>query len=125
MCFLSSAFKGSSKNWSVPEKEGFAIVEAISRVDYLVMRREVSIYTDHANIVQLYDPYGRNPGIFRHNASKLMRWVIKLSAFRYVIEHLPGDRNVWADMPTLSTVVPKSNINSNRLRKLKSLIMAL
>ena len=124
MCFLSGAFKGSSKNWSVPEKEGFAIVEAMCRVDYLVMGREVSIYTDHANLVQLYDPYGRNPGIPRHTASKLMRWAIKLSAFRYVIQHLPGDRNIWADMLTRWAVTPKSNINSNRVGKLKSLMMA-
>lgn len=27
-----------------------------------------------------------------------MRWAIKLSAYRYVIEHVSGDRNVWADM---------------------------
>ena len=96
LCFLSGAFKGSSRNWSTPEKEGFAIVESMCRVDYLVMGREVSIYTDHANLVQLYDPYGNHPGIQRHTASKLMRWAIKLSAFRYVIEHLPGENNVWA-----------------------------
>jgi len=78
MCFLSGAFKGSSANWSVPEKEGFAIVESMCRIDYLVMGREVSIYTDHANLVQMYDPYGHNPGIPRYTASKLMRWAIKL-----------------------------------------------
>ena len=124
MCFLSGAFKGSSKNWSVPEKEGFAIVEAMCRVDYLIMGREVSIYTDHANLVRLYDPYGLNPGVPRHTASKLMRWAIKLSAFRYIIEHLPGEKNVWADMLTRWAVAPKSTINSNRVAKLKSLMMA-
>ena len=92
LCFLSGAFEGSSKNWSVPEKEGFAVVESMCRVDYLAMGREVSIYTDHANLVQLYDPYGKHPSIPRHTASKLMRWAIKLSAFRDVVEHFPGER---------------------------------
>lgn len=124
MCFLSGAFKGSSKNWSVPEKEGFAIVESMCRVDYLVLGREVSIYTDHANLVQLYDPYGHNPGIPRHTASKLMRWAIKLSAFRYVIEHLSGDQNVWADMLTRWAVQPSTRINSIRVGRIKSLMMA-
>ena len=123
LCFLSGAFKGSSKNWSVPEKEGFAVVESMCRVDYLVMGREVSIYTDHANLVQLYDPYGKHPGIPRHTASKLMRWAIKLSAFRYVIEHLPGERNVWADMLTRWSVYPKSSISSKKIRRAKSLMM--
>lgn len=124
LCFLSGAFKGSSRNWSVPEKEGFAIVESMCRVDYLVMGREVSIYTDHANLVQLYDPYGKNPGIARHTASKLMRWAIKLSAFRYVVEHLPGDRNVWADMLTRWAVQSKATITTDGHARFKSLMLA-
>ncbi len=72
LCFLYGAFKGSSKNWSVPEKEGFAIVESMCRVDYLIMGREVSIYTDRANLVQLYDSYEKHPRIPRHTASKLI-----------------------------------------------------
>ena len=123
LCFLSGAFKGSSRNWSVPEKEGFAIVESMCRVDYLVMGREVSVYTDHANLVQLYDPYGKHPSIPRHTASKLMRWAIKLSAFRYVVEHLPGERNVWADMLTRWAVYPKSSVSTDKVGRIKSLMM--
>ncbi len=41
LCFLSGAFKGSSKNRRVPEKEGFAIVESMCRGDHLVMELEV------------------------------------------------------------------------------------
>ena len=85
LCFLSGDFSGSSTNWFVPEKEGYAVVEAMSKLDYIVMGREVNIFTEHANLVYLYDPYGRNPGVSRHTASKLMRWSLKLNAFRYVI----------------------------------------
>eukprot|EP00171_Calliarthron_tuberculosum_P005938 IDg5938t1 len=62
----------------MPEKEGFAIVGSMTRLDYLVLGRVVSIFTDHANLVYLYDTYGRNPGIARYTASKLMRWALKL-----------------------------------------------
>lgn len=89
LCFLSGAFKGASANWSVSEKEGFAIVESMCRLDYLIFGHTVSIYTDHANLVYMYDPFGRNPGISRQTASKLMRWAIKLSAFRFKIESYP------------------------------------
>ena len=122
LCILSRAFKGSSRNWSVPEK-GFAIVESMCRVAYLVMGCEVSVYTDHANLVQLHDPYGKHPSIPRHTASKLMRWAIKLSAFRYVVEHLPGERNVWADMLTRWAVYPKSSVCTDKVGRLKSLMM--
>ena len=98
--FLSGSFKNASSNWSVPEKEGFAIVESMTRLDHIVMGRQVNIFTDHANLVYLYDPHGKNPGMPRHTATKLMRWALKLSAYRYVVEHLAGERNVWADMLT-------------------------
>ena len=124
LCFLSGAFKGSSANWSVPEKEGFAIVESMCRLDYLVVGHTVSIYTDHANLVYMYDPYGRNPGISRHTASKLMRWAIKLSAFRYVVQHLPGEENVWADMLTRWAANSKSSVSTKRLGKFMSLMLA-
>ena len=110
LCFLSGAFTGSSANWSMPEKEGFAVVEGMCRLDYLVLGRNVSVYTDHANLVYMYDPYGRDPGISHHTASKLMRWALKLSAFRYVVEHISGERNVWADMLTRWAVKPRDKV---------------
>ncbi len=124
LCFLSGALNGSSANCSVPEKEGFAVIEAMCRLDYLVSGHKVTIFTDHANLVYLYDPYGRNPGIVRHTASKLMRWAIKLSAFRYVIEHLPGESNVWADILTRWAVAPKTAVLAKRIVALKSLLVA-
>jgi len=124
LCFLSGAFKGRTMNWSTPEKEGFAIVEAMCRLDYLVTGHTVSIFTDHANLVYMYDPYGRNPGMSRQTATKLMRWAIKLSAFRYIVEHLPGERNVWADMLTRWAVQPRTSVNAKRVAAIKSLILA-
>ena len=67
LAFLSGAFSGSSAKWSVPEKEGFAVAEPMTKLDYLVSGQEVVIFTDHANLVYLYDPFGLNPGIARHS----------------------------------------------------------
>lgn len=121
LAFLSGAFTGSSSKWSVPEKEGFAVVEAMCKLDYLLHGRHVVIYTDHANLVYLYDPVGQNPGVARHTACKLMRWALKLSAFRYVIEHVAGEKNVWADMLTRWGSSPTS---STRSTSVKSLLLA-
>ena len=113
LCFLSGAFSGSSFNWSMPEKEGFSIVEAMTRLDYMTIGRTVSIFTDHANLVFIYNPYGSRPSIARHIASKLLRWAIKLSAFKYVVEHIPGELNVWADMMTRWAVKPRKEMKLN------------
>lgn len=124
LCFLSSAFTKASLNWSVPEKEGFAIVQSMCRLDDIICGRTLPIFTDHANEVYRIDPCGRNSGIARHIATKLMRWALKRSAFRYVIEHVSGQRNVWADMLTHWAITPKHKVQAPRLPALKSMMVA-
>jgi RNase H-like domain found in reverse transcriptase len=77
--FLSGSFGGPSKSWSIVENEAYAVVAAMIRFERIVFGRQIHIYTDHANLVYIFDPYGQNPGIARHTASKLMRWAVKLS----------------------------------------------
>ena len=123
LAFLSGAFKNSAINWSVPEKEGFAIVEAMTKLDYLTMGRRVYISTDHANLLQLYDPENSRCQIPRYAMNKMMRWATKLSAFNYVIEHIPGDQNVWAYMLSRWVSHQSTAIRAERIR-LGSLVLA-
>jgi len=118
LSFLSGAFSGASANWSIVEKEAFSIVESMTRLEYLIAGKEVSLFTDHANLTYIFDPVGQNPGIARHTANKLMRWALRLSGYRYVIEHLPGDRNVWADILTRWAVKPKTCVRALSLARL-------
>lgn len=83
LCFLSVAFTGTSANGIVTEKEGSALVESMCKFDYLITGRTVFILTYPANLVHFFDTYGKNLDISRHIASKLVRWDIKLSSFRY------------------------------------------
>jgi RNase H-like domain found in reverse transcriptase/Reverse transcriptase (RNA-dependent DNA polymerase) len=94
LAFQSGAFKGASERWSTVEKEGYALVESLDRFDFLVAGRELSLFTDHAKLIYIFDPTGQNPAIQRHTASKLMRWALRLSGYRYTIEHLAGGRNL-------------------------------
>ena len=82
------------------------------------MGRRVAISTDHANLVYFFDPHGQNPGIPQHTASKLMRWALIESAFRYVIEHLAGESNVWADMFSRWAVQPNRKLSALKLNSL-------
>jgi Integrase zinc binding domain/RNase H-like domain found in reverse transcriptase len=75
-------------------------VQSFERLDYLLMGKTTELHTDHRNLVYIFDPYGQNPTTARHVASKLMRWALRLCAFRYVIHHVPGGANVWADLLT-------------------------
>jgi RNase H-like domain found in reverse transcriptase len=112
--FLSESFGGPSKSWPIVEKEAYAVVEAMIRFEHIDFGRLIHLYTDHANLVYIFDPYGQNSGIARHTASKLMRWAVKLSSFRYVIEALEGDRNLFPDLLTRWAVRPKDTLASGR-----------
>ena len=99
LSFLSGSFRSHSKNWSILEKEAFAVVESMIRLEYLTSVKEVDVFTDHSNLLYIFDTHGRDPGISKQAANKLMRWEFKLSAYRCVIEYVEGTRNVGADMP--------------------------
>jgi RNase H-like domain found in reverse transcriptase len=93
------------------EKEAYSIFESMIRFEHIVGGRRVSLYTDHSNLAYIFDPYGQNPGIARHTASKLMRWAVKLSSFRYSIEAIAGDVNKFADLLTRWAVRPRSTLS--------------
>jgi RNase H-like domain found in reverse transcriptase len=51
LAFLSGEFKDAQIRWTVPEKDGFAIVDTVIKVDYLLLsHEEFSILSDHLNL---------------------------------------------------------------------------
>jgi hypothetical protein len=51
LAFLSGDFKGAQLRWTVPEKEVCAIVDTITKVEYLLLSHdEFSILSDHLNL---------------------------------------------------------------------------
>jgi RNase H-like domain found in reverse transcriptase len=89
LAFLSGEFKGAQLRWIVPEKEGFAIVDTVSKVDYLLLSHdEFSILSDHLNLTYIYNPLSEDPTLARHVVHKLQRWALKMSVFSYRMEHV-------------------------------------
>lgn len=99
MGFLAGSFTGSAGRWSTPENEIFMIVESIRRLEYLLIRPEsFGLYTDHKNLVFIFDPQLANPPLAKHKVTKIERWEMQLAGFRYAIVHIPGEENCWADL---------------------------
>jgi hypothetical protein len=83
----------------VIEKEAFPIVEAVERLRHLFLRDEgFRLFTDHRNLTYVFDPILRDNDFKKQALDKLWRWASKLFAFKYVIEHIPGVSNIWADI---------------------------
>jgi hypothetical protein len=98
---LSGKFKGAQLRWTVPEKEGFAIVDTVTKVDYLLLSHdEFSILSDHLNVTHIYNPLSADPTLARHVVHKLQRWALKMSVFSYRVEHVIGKLNCWTDLMT-------------------------
>lgn len=101
LAFLGAAFKGAELNWSTFEQEGFAIYQAFKRLDYLFYSdKPTHVFTDHRNLLFVFSPLVLEPALGRHVVNKVQRWALYLSQFPYVIEHIEGNRNIFADILT-------------------------
>ncbi|KAH9099082.1 hypothetical protein LEN26_016366 [Aphanomyces euteiches] len=99
LAFLSGSFTAASIRWPTVEKEAFAVVESCKRLDYLLTRpRGFRLFTDHRNLVYMFNPLGNNSTMARYQADKLQRWALVMSTFPYTIEGIPGDLNDWGDL---------------------------
>jgi RNase H-like domain found in reverse transcriptase len=62
LALLSGEFKGAQLRWTIPKKEGFAIVDTVTKMDYLLLSRyEFSILSDHLNLTYIYNPLSADP----------------------------------------------------------------
>lgn len=101
LSFLSGEFSGASSNWTTYEKEAFAIFSTFSKLDFMLLdEHPIHVFTDHRNLLFVFSPTSFEPAVGRHVISKVQRWAIFLSQFNYVIEHIDGERNVFADILT-------------------------
>lgn len=101
LAFIGSAFTGAERNWSTYEKEGFAIFKVFERLDYLLLGEQpVHVFTDHRNLLYVFCPSAFDSTVGKHIVSKVQRWAMLLSRFQFVIEHIEGELNIFADILT-------------------------
>lgn len=89
VAYFSKALQDYQKNYSVPELECLAIVEALDNWKHYVSGRKVIIHSDHAGLRWLHK--------VKFNNSRLSRWSVALSRYDYEIIHEPGRQNFEAD----------------------------
>ena len=101
LAFTGGVFKKAEANWNTFEKEGFAIFQTFDCLDYLFLdEHPVHLFTDHRNLLYTFAPMALQPAMKRHAVSKVQRWAIFLSKFEYIIEHVDGSQNIFADILT-------------------------
>ncbi|CEP02997.1 hypothetical protein PBRA_009215 [Plasmodiophora brassicae] len=95
--FTGHKFTGSELNWSTPDKEASALLDVVEKLDDLLQTgKPFRLYTDHRNLMHIYNPQKCT----QPAAERLERWGMKLRKYKFTIEHIPWEKNVWTDLQT-------------------------
>jgi hypothetical protein len=86
IAFVSKAWTHEI-NWGVPDKEAYAIIYCIKKLEYLLADTYFIVRTDHKNIT--YINFENNP--------KIKRWKMYLQSFNFDLEYIKGEHNIVAD----------------------------
>lgn len=101
LSFLSARFNMTQQGWSTVEKEAFAVLNTLDRMHWLVTNPDgFDLYTDHNNLIFLFDPLSVVPDLSQTSLRKVLRWAVRLSIYQYTCYHIKGEENVWADLLT-------------------------
>ena len=101
IAFLSGRFDKTQLGWPIIEKEAFAVMNTLDRMHWVVATPEgFDLYTDHNNLIFLFDPLAVVHDMSQTTLRKVLRWAVKLSVYNYTCFHIKGEDNVWADLMT-------------------------
>jgi len=80
LSFLSGHFTGSELGWSILEKEAYAIMATVERMHWLLSTPSgFDLFTDHHNLIFIFDPLAVMPDLSQSSVRKVFRWAVKLS----------------------------------------------
>ena len=82
--YASRSLGPAEKNYSQIEKEGLAIVFGVTKFYMYLFERKCTCHTDHKPLLKIFSPQCSTPVLA---ASRLQRWAILLSSYRYDIKY--------------------------------------
>ena len=89
ICYVSSQFSGSQKNWAALTKEAYAIYMAVRKLSFYIMDAEVTIRCDHLPLKKFLQKQTLN--------AKVNNWAVELEQFNLKLEWIQGIKNTLAD----------------------------
>ena len=90
VCFISRKLTSPQRNYSVIEKEAFALLTAVRSFSVYFGSEPVKVFTDHSPLQFLNR-------MSPHN-QKLLRWNLELQQYNLQIIHRPGRNNLLPDI---------------------------
>lgn len=99
LAFISGRFSNREYRWSILEKEVYVILATVDRMHWaLATTCGFDLFTDHNNLIFIFDPLSIMPDLSQSSLKKVLRWAVRMSIYNYTCVHISGEENVWADL---------------------------
>lgn len=85
----SRALTPAERNYSQPDREGLAIIFAVTKFHRMVFGRKFRLQTDHAPLLRIF---GSKKGIPVYTANRLQRWALMLLMYDFTIEYVATEK---------------------------------
>ncbi|XP_064463655.1 uncharacterized protein K02A2.6-like [Ornithodoros turicata] len=94
IAFASRTLGKAERNYAQLDKEGLAIVFAVTHFHQYIAGREVIIYSDHKPLLGIMGADRPIPAVL---SPRMTRWCLLLGAYSYKLHYRPGKRHQNAD----------------------------
>ena len=89
-----SEMKSSQMKLLPNQEEGLTVVYAVKKFHQYVYSRQFTVLTDHKPLLGMLS---EDKGIQPMTAARMQKWAILLSAYNYLLQYCPGNKNGNAD----------------------------
>ena len=109
VAYESRSLSPAEKKYSQLEKEALPVIFSVRKFHDYVYGRKFILYSDHKPLQYLLSESKQTP---THASSRIQRWALILSAYKYTIQYKPGKNLSHADalsrlpLPDCPTTVP-------------------
>ena len=87
IAFVSMKLSAQPQNWSTIEKECFGIFYSVKKLSYYLFGKRFTLQTDHSNLLWMQ----------KSEVAKIIRQRIYLQNYDFVLQHIRGPDNKFAD----------------------------
>ena len=99
VAYFSRTLGKHERNYSITRKELLAAIEGIEHFRCYLYGRQFVLRTDHVAIRWLKN--------FKEPTGQLARWLERLSAYDFIVQHRPGRKHLNADALSRKSIIDK------------------
>jgi RNase H-like domain found in reverse transcriptase/Reverse transcriptase (RNA-dependent DNA polymerase)/Integrase core domain/Integrase zinc binding domain len=106
--FVSCTLSAAERNYSQLEKEGLALIFSVKKFHRFIYGRPFTLYTDHKPLKMIFSPDKAIPTLA---ASRIQRWALILSTYKYDIKYKKGSEMTVPDFLSRNPEAESSGVN--------------